>query len=143
MIRSLAANILGLTGQTIVVRAAMVAAGGAVGSVSRYLVGVYAAQHLSATFPWGTLIVNVLGSFLIGLLATLADDIGVIGPEARVLLVVGVLGGFTTFSSFSLETLRLFESSELLHTALYVCGSLALSLLAATAGVALARGLGR
>ncbi|MHB8575483.1 MAG: fluoride efflux transporter CrcB [Dehalococcoidia bacterium] len=125
------------------VRVGLVAAGGAFGSISRYLVALYTAQYFGGTFPWGTLVVNVVGSFLIGVLATLADEVGVIGPETRVLLVVGVLGGFTTFSSFSLDTLRLLEANELLRGGLYVCASLAVSFLAATAGIALARALNR
>jgi CrcB protein len=141
MICSIIANLSGLGGPTLLGRVALVALGGALGSVCRYLVGLYAAQQLSATFPWGTLIVNVVGSFLIGALATLADDAGVIGPETRVLLVVGVLGGFTTFSSFSLDTLRLIEANELLYTSLYVSGSLALSLMATAVGIVLARSL--
>ena len=143
MLRSSLVTFLGLTGRTLVVRLGLVAVGGTFGSVSRYLVALYTAQHVGATFPWGTLIVNVVGSFLIGVLATLADEMGVIGPETRVLLVVGVLGGFTTFSSFSLDTLRLLEANELLRSGLYVCASLAVSFLATTAGIALARALNR
>ncbi|MHB8577958.1 MAG: fluoride efflux transporter FluC [Dehalococcoidia bacterium] len=75
--------------------------------------------HLSL----GTLSVNVIGGFIIGLLATFADELGRIGPDERLLLVVGVLGGFTTFSSFTLETWRLAENSELGRASLYVLAS--------------------
>jgi fluoride exporter len=123
-------------------RAGLVAVGGAAGSVARYMVALFAAQRLSATFPWGTLIVNVLGCFLVGLLATLADEFAVLRPETRILLVIGFLGGFTTFSSFSLDALRLLEANELFRSALYFAGSIGLSFLAAIGGIAFARALG-
>jgi CrcB protein len=124
-------------------RLLLVLAGGGLGSAARYLTAVWMARQFGAAFPWGTLAVNVVGSFLIGLLATLADDIGSVGPQARMFLVVGVLGGFTTFSSFSLETLRLVEQHEMGRAALNVAGSLALSFAAATLGIAAGRGLGQ
>ena len=85
----------------------LVLAGGALGSGARYLVSLWMVDRLGSAFPWGTLSVNVVGSFLIGLLATLADEFGAVSPDTRVFLIVGLLGGFTTFSSLSLETLRL------------------------------------
>ena len=120
-------------------RLVLVLVGGGLGSAARYLAGVWIARHLGAAFPWGTLSVNVAGSFLIGLLATVADEAGGIGPHARVFLVVGVLGGFTTFSSFSLETWRLAEQHRLGWAALYVLASVALSLAGLALGIALAR----
>jgi CrcB protein len=97
----------------------LVASGGAVGSVLRYAVtGI--AQRLfasggsaAASFPVGTLVVNVTGSFLIGLLMGLAESRAVFGAEARLLLVTGLLGGYTTFSAFSLETLVLFRAGQM------------------------------
>ena len=124
-------------------RLVLVLVGGALGSGSRYLVSTWMADRYGAAFPWGTLTVNVVGSFVIGLLATLADETGFIGAESRVLLVVGVLGGFTTFSSFALDSLRLVEVHELLRAGLYVAGTMAVSFMAVTGGVALARGLSR
>jgi CrcB protein len=124
-------------------RLMLILAGGAVGSAARYLVTIWMAAWLGATFPWGTLVVNVAGSFLIGLIATLADEFGSIGPQARVFLVVGVLGGFTTFSSFSLESLRLVEQHELPRAAMNVLGSVLLGFAAALLGIALGRGLVR
>jgi CrcB protein len=121
----------------------LVAVGGGVGSAARYLVALTLANRFGALFPWGTLTVNILGSFLIGLLATLADELGSIGPHLRLFLVVGVLGGFTTFSSFSLETLRLAEENELARAGLNVAGNLVCSLAAAMIGMALARALER
>ena len=113
----------------------LVAAGGAVGSVLRYLVSVFAVAALGAGFPWGTLAVNVIGSGVIGVLGGL----GVQG-ELRLLLVTGMLGGFTTFSAFSLETGVLAERSLGL-AALYVGASLGLGLDALSLGWGLARPL--
>ena len=92
-----------------------VALGGALGSVVRYACSIGAARWLGATFPWGTLLVNVAGSFTIGLLAALltADGRPALGSDARAFLMIGVLGGFTTFSSFSLETLTLARAGAL------------------------------
>lgn len=102
----------------------LVALGGAVGSVARYLVSVAALATLGAGFPWGTLAVNIAGSAAIGV----AAGMGIEGQQ-RLLLVTGLLGGFTTFSAFSLETGALFERSPLL-AALYVLASVTLGLAA-------------
>ena len=102
----------------------LVALGGAVGSVARYLVSVAALATLGAGFPWGTLAVNILGSAAIGV----AAGMGIEGQQ-RLLLVTGVLGGFTTFSAFSLETGALFERSPLLAV-LYVLASVTFGLAA-------------
>ena len=122
-------------------RLALVIAGGGLGSAGRYLVGLWMVQHASIAFPWGTLTVNIVGSFLIGLLATLADESGTFGPDTRLFLVAGVLGGFTTFSAFSLEAWRLFDEGDPARSILYVGSSVGLGLAAAIAGVALARGV--
>jgi len=84
--------------------------GGALGTGSRYLVGLWAAEALGTGFPYGTLTVNVLGSFLISLVMSLCVDAGVIPPTVRMFLTTGVLGGFTTYSSFNFETLKLVQS---------------------------------
>ena len=102
----------------------LVAAGGALGSVARYLVSVASLTWFGTGFPWGTLAVNVIGSAAIGICGAL----GVSG-EWRLLLVTGVLGGFTTFSAFSLETGMLWERHPGL-AALYVCASIILGLAA-------------
>ena len=113
----------------------LVAAGGAVGSLARYGVGLAAARWLGAGFPWGTLMVNVAGGLAMGLLAAR------VSPEheqLRLLLGVGVLGGFTTFSAFSLETVRLMEQGAA-SAALYVIASLVLSVGACWLGYSLGR----
>lgn len=123
-------------------RLALVIAGGGLGSAARYLAGIWMIEHAGSAFPWGTLSVNVVGSFLIGLLATLADESGWFGPDTRLFLVAGVLGGFTTFSAFSFETWRLLDQGEPARSILYVGSSVGLGLAAALAGVAMARALG-
>ena len=115
-----------------------VALGGALGSVARYAFSGIAVRWLGAGFPYGTLFVNVTGSFTIGLLAALvaADDRPLLGADARAFLLVGVLGGFTTFSSFSLETLNLARSGALGPALLNVAGSVVLCLVAVSLGFA-------
>lgn len=124
-------------------RLVLVLLGGGLGSLARYLTGLWLADRLGAAFPWGTLAVNVLGSFLIGFIATFADESGGIGPQTRLLLVTGLLGGFTTFSAFSLETWRLLEQNEMGRAALNIAVTLVLSFVAVVLGVAVARALER
>lgn len=82
-----------------------IAAGGATGSVLRYLVSGWVQQGTGGTFPWGTLVVNVCGCFLIGLLAHLLAEQSLVREEHRAALLIGVLGGFTTYSTYAWETL--------------------------------------
>jgi fluoride exporter len=113
----------------------LVALGGAVGSVARYGVGVAAARVFGLAFPWGTLIVNIVGGFAMGVVATrFAPD----QENMRLLLGVGFLGGFTTFSTFSLEMLRLMEHHPG-QAALYAAASVVLSVGACWLGFALGR----
>jgi CrcB protein len=100
-----------------------VAAGGALGSVARHWIGVMALRHLGANFPWGTLTVNVIGSAVIGVIGGVIAAGMVLAPELRLFLVTGILGGFTTFSSFSLDTGALFERSPALAAA-YLAASI-------------------
>jgi len=124
-------------------RLLLVLAGGGLGSAARYLVAVWAAEHIGTAFPWGTLIVNVTGSFVIGLVATLADEYGSISPNTRALLVAGVLGGYTTLSSFSLETWRLLDANLWPRALLNIFGSLTLAGAAVILGIAAGRALSR
>lgn len=117
----------------------LVAMGGAAGSVCRYLFGAMALRTIGAAFPWNTLGVNIIGSLAIGFLAE-AIIRGVSAPlDLRLLLITGFLGGFTTFSAFSLDVWLLYERGEVMSAALYVAASVVLSLLATGAGIALAR----
>lgn len=114
---------------------ALVAAGGALGAATRYGVAVAAARWLGAGFPWGTLLVNVAGGFAMGLLVARA------GPEhesLRLAIGVGFLGGFTTFSAFSLETVRLMQHQPGLAMA-YVLASVVLCVGACWVGLGLGR----
>jgi CrcB protein len=122
-----------------------VALGGAFGSVARYACSLAAVRWLGIAFPYGTLFVNVAGSFAIGVLAALvaADGRPLLGADARAFLMVGVLGGFTTFSSFSLDTLALARSGALGAAALNVGGSVLLCLLGVWLGFAAAGLLNR
>lgn len=120
-------------------RLLLVLCGGAAGSAARYLAGIWLGGWLGVTFPWGTLFVNILGSLLIGIIATLADESGWLSADTRILLVTGFLGGFTTFSSFALESLRLAEQRDLLRTLLYVSITVTAGFAAAAVGIAATR----
>lgn len=112
---------------------AMIALGGAVGSVTRYLLGGIVQRTAGLAFPVGTLAVNVSGSFLAGFLLRYFMNVQT-HPFLRAALIVGFCGGFTTFSAFTTETLGLFEGGEYGRASLYVVASVALSLLAVFAG---------
>ena len=113
-----------------------IALGSALGGVARYWCSGVAARLFGETFPWGTLFVNVSGSFLIGLFATLTGPDGRMfaGSTARQFVMLGMLGGFTTFSSFSLQTLSLAQDSEWFQAGGNIVGSVALCLLAVWLG---------
>ena len=110
--------------------------GSALGGMARYGCSGLAARYMGATFPWGTLIVNVSGSLIIGFLATLAlaDGRLLISPDARAFLMIGICGGFTTFSSLSLETLNLARDGEWLWASANVVLSVTLCLVAVWLG---------
>ncbi len=112
-------------------------AGGAVGVAARFWMSNWIAIRFGETFPWGTLLVNVTGSFLIGLIAAAVGPDGplMVPPLLRQVLTIGLLGGFTTFSSFSLQTLNLLIEGEYLYAGLNVAGSVILCLLAVWAGM--------
>jgi CrcB protein len=116
-----------------------IAFGGAAGAVSRWLMVTGVHRWFGRDFPWGTLGVNVLGSFAMGLLAVLFIARFDPGPAVRLGVLVGFLGAFTTFSSFAVETLQLAEEGALLRAALYVLASVTTCVLAAFAGILIAR----
>ncbi|MBN7805243.1 fluoride efflux transporter CrcB [Agrobacterium rosae] len=120
---------------------ALVAIGGAIGSIARYLVGVWSVRLAGPNFPWGTLTVNVVGAFLIGLTVEVIARRFDASSEMRVFLVTGVIGGFTTWSSFTLDAVVLFERGEIGLSALYLGASLLVSFAAIFAGLALGRAL--
>lgn len=109
-------------------------AGGAVGSLARYLLGTLIARGAGGAFPWGTLAVNLAGCFAIGIVAAFGERSGGLTPVVRLSLVVGLLGGFTTFSSFGLETFRMMVDGRWAGAAGYVLASNLLGLAAVWAG---------
>lgn len=113
--------------------------GGFVGANARYLLQQWAANHWGADFPYGTLLANVSGSFIIAFFLTLATGRLAISPEARLFVAVGFLGGFTTFSSFSFETFRLIEQSGWGAAGLNFASNTILGLLGVLLGILLAR----
>ena len=118
-----------------------IAVGAAVGGVSRFYLAAAIQQRLGSTFPWGTLAINITGSLLLGFLLRYAMATPAISLELRAMLTVGFCGGYTTFSSYSYETMVLLEDGEIGRAAVYALGSVALALLATFAGFVLAREL--
>ena len=117
-----------------------IAIGSALGGMARYWCSGFAARLIGETFPWGTIIVNVAGSFIIGLFATLTGPDGRIfaGTLTRQFVMIGFCGGFTTFSSFSLQTLNLANDGEWLQAGGNIVGSVVLCLIAVWMGYMLA-----
>jgi CrcB protein len=116
-----------------------VAAGGAIGSVARYLVGIGSGKMFGVNFPWGTLIINVTGSFLIGLFVGLFATKWDLPQAVRIFLIVGICGGYTTFSTFSLDSFYLMERGEAVAAGAYMIGSVVLSSGALIAAMLLVR----
>ena len=119
----------------------LVGIGGCIGSIARYLVAVSMSGVISSSFPWATLIVNVAGCFLIGVIFAVSDRGSLLSPEWRILLTTGFCGGFTTFSTFSYESLRLFQDGEYFYVSVYVLASVVMGLLATLLGIYLIRSL--
>jgi len=117
---------------------AQVALGGALGAMGRYMTGVAAVRVMGHGFPWGTLAVNIVGSFLMGVLVVVLGKKG--GTHMAPFLVTGMLGGFTTFSTFSLDVLTIYERGQVALAAGYAAASLILSLGAIALALILTRG---
>jgi len=113
-----------------------VALGGAIGSAARFIVGGWFAARFGADFPYGTFFINVTGSFIIGLFLAFAQDRLYVSPYLRMFFAVGVVGGYTTFSTFEFETIRLLQNGEFLRGAIYSVGSVVIGAIAAFAGIA-------
>lgn len=118
-----------------------IAVGGAVGAVMRYLVSTGVHSILGRGFPYGTLTVNVLGSFLMGFLFIFMIERSSLGPEWRALVLIGFLGAFTTFSTFSIETLNLLESGAMARALANILVSVITAIMAAWLGLILGRQL--
>jgi CrcB protein len=117
---------------------AAVMIGGAIGSALRYAMSTWISEATHSTFPWGTLAVNVIGSFVIGFFTGLTGPDGplLVSPVVRAFVTIGILGGFTTFSSFSLRTMLLVQDGQWFSAAGNIFSSVALCLMAAAAGIA-------
>ena len=115
-----------------------IAAGGALGTVARYFLSGVIADAFGQTFPWGTLIVNVSGSFVIGLFASLTGPDGrlLVSGMTRQFVMIGICGGYTTFSSFSIQTLNLANDGEWLYAGANIAGSVVLCLIFVWIGAA-------
>jgi CrcB protein len=113
-----------------------VAVGGAIGSLARFWLAAAATALTGPRFPWGTLLINVVGSGIIGLVAAVALPPARVAmhPDVRVFLMVGICGGFTTFSAFSLQTLELVQSGDVWPAAGYIVGSVVFCLVAVWGG---------
>jgi fluoride exporter len=117
----------------------LVASGGAIGSVLRYLTGLAMTRLLGVAFPYGTLVVNVVGGLLMGMFIEVLTRRFEGSAELRLFVAIGILGGFTTFSSFSLDVVSLWQRGEAASAALYVLMSVILSISAVFLGLWLAR----
>lgn len=120
-------------------RILFISLGAALGANARYWIGVWAARHLGIAFPYGTLFVNITGSLALGFLVSLTSQRIPITPEARLLLGVGFLGSYTTFSSFAVETLSLAQNSGNWHALLNLVANNLIGLAFALLGIYLAR----
>lgn len=118
-----------------------VSVGGALGATARYLVALWAATHWGTQFPLGTLLINVSGSCVLGVYLTLAIERFTGNPAVRLLVATGFLGAYTTFSTFSVEALRLIESGDAAAALAYVVASVVLSIVAAAIGMIVAHTL--
>ena len=113
----------------------LVALGGGIGAVTRYVVGGWFASRFGPAFPYGTFVINVTGSFIIGVFLAFAQERTSLSPYWRLFFAVGFLGGYTTFSSFEYESIRLLQDQETLLGAVYLIGSVV------TGGVAVFTGI--
>lgn len=118
----------------------LISAGAVAGANLRFLVDGWVADRLGASFPYGTLVINVTGSFLIGLILTIAAE-RMVPPWVRTALAIGFLGSYTTFSTFSYETVALVQDGALLRAALNVAVSVGVALIGVYAGTVLARAI--
>lgn len=123
------------------IKVALIALGGAVGTAMRYGISVGVLRWLGPGFPFGTLLANVLGSFLLGVVMEVSGEREIAGVQAKLVIGTGVMGGFTTYSSFNLETLRLAEQGAWGRAGLYLGATVLVCLLAGLGGVALGRTL--
>lgn len=119
----------------------LIAVGGAAGAMSRYAVDTLVTERMGSFFPFGTLLINLSGSFILGLLFALAMERGVLSPEIRPPLIIGFLGAYTTFSTWMLQSWALIEQGAWISAGVNLVGSVVLGLAAVVAGLALGRAI--
>lgn len=119
----------------------IVAIGGSIGAATRYLVSTWAAERFGSNFPYGTLIVNVVGCFIIGAFMVLVTERVIANPYWRLLVAVGFVGGLTTFSSFGYETLKLVEDAQFQWAAYNILSNFVVGFLATWLGMTIARAI--
>ena len=117
----------------------LIALGGSIGAVARYGLAGVVQRFTTPYFPFGTFVVNIAGCFVFGVLAGVAEHRFALGSEARAFLLIGVLGGFTTFSTFSYETFQLLRDAEIMRAALNVVGQVGVGLFAMWLGFVMMR----
>jgi len=117
----------------------LVGTGGFIGSVMRFLVQYFVEKGMSSTFPLGTLVANITGSFIIGIVFALAEKGNLLSAEWRIFLAVGICGGFTTFSSFAYNNFTMIKEHSLMQLLINVGGSLVLGILAVYLGIILVK----
>jgi CrcB protein len=117
----------------------VVAIGAMIGGLLRYIVSVSFSSPVAGSFPWSTLAMNVVGSFFLGLVMQFVGERHIIGDSAKLFLTIGVIGSFTTFSTFSFETISLFQTGEAMRGAIYIAASNIFSIFAAFGGYAVGK----
>lgn len=117
----------------------LVGAGGFLGSIARYLIAIWLTERFPSAFPYGTFAANILGCLLIGIIFGLGERFEWLSPDLRLFLATGFCGGFTTFSSFTLENINLLQNSNYLTFTIYAIGSFAVGLLAVFGGISLTK----
>jgi CrcB protein len=120
---------------------ALIALGGAGGAVSRYLVDTFVSERVGAEFPWGTFVVNMTGSFVLGLLFALAVERNVLPSDIRLPVMTGFVGAYTTFSTLMLETWRLAETGSTVAATANIVGSVAVGLIVMAGGLVVGRAI--
>jgi len=117
----------------------LVGLGGGIGSIARYLCQKRFSENYPHPFPWGTFLVNLCGCFLIGVFYAATEKTSVLSPQARLLLITGFCGGFTTFSTFAFENMNLLRSGDILYFSVYIAASVVLGIAGVFGGIAITK----
>ena len=117
----------------------LVGLGGGAGSVLRYLCQKWINEYYPATFPWATLVVNILGCLLIGIIYAISEKTSLLSPQIRLMLTAGLCGGFTTFSTFAFENLTLLKSGDVSYLLIYTLASCIIGVAAVFGGISLVK----